>query len=158
MSNAPAHGDDGRELAVPEALRDALGRVSGRGPVVPPAVDEAVLAMARDRFARVRRQRMVLRWVAGAAAAAAAVGMVVWVAERPRSSTLPLQVAVRSQSAAPSPPVGRVTILDAFRLAREIEGGARPAREWDVNGDGFVDRRDVDTLAMQAVSVSKGRV
>jgi len=52
---------------------------------------------------------------------------------------------------------GRVDVLDAFQLARELKqqqslGGGR-----DVNGDGRVDAADVEFLAKQAVTLEKGR-
>ena len=46
---------------------------------------------------------------------------------------------------------GRVDILDAFGLARGLEGTAAPGPEWDLDGNGIVDRRDVDLMAMAAV-------
>ena len=49
---------------------------------------------------------------------------------------------------------GRVDILDAFQLARELESGAKPAA--DLNGDGVVDQRDADLIAARAVRLEKG--
>ncbi len=46
---------------------------------------------------------------------------------------------------------GSVDILDAFRLARLLEGGPVPPKSPDVNADGRVDRADVDAIAMRAV-------
>ena len=51
---------------------------------------------------------------------------------------------------------GRVDILDAFKLARGIEGVERGATEWDINGDGVVNREDVDYVAFKAVRLDKG--
>ena len=51
---------------------------------------------------------------------------------------------------------GQVDILDAFALARELKTGAHPRPQWDINGDGVVDERDVATLAARAVSLGKG--
>ena len=51
---------------------------------------------------------------------------------------------------------GKVDILDAFALARELRTGVRPTPQMDLNGDGVVDERDVATLAAQAVSLGKG--
>ena len=53
---------------------------------------------------------------------------------------------------------GRVDILDAFALARRIEEGGESSRRWDLNEDGAVDRRDVDAIAMAAVSLERGRI
>jgi hypothetical protein len=51
---------------------------------------------------------------------------------------------------------GRVDILDAFTLARRIEQANNIKSEWDINGDGQVDRSDVDTVALAAVRLDKG--
>ncbi len=51
---------------------------------------------------------------------------------------------------------GRVDILDAFKLARHIESDARPDARWDINGDGLVNRTDVDNVARAAVRLDKG--
>jgi hypothetical protein len=58
---------------------------------------------------------------------------------------------------------GRVDILDAFKLARQIESAGRTEanlslREqgWDMNGDGLVNRNDVDLVASAAVRLDKG--
>ena len=49
---------------------------------------------------------------------------------------------------------GRVNILDAFVLARHVESAAVPRGQWDLNGDGLVDRNDVDLVAMAAVALN----
>ena len=51
---------------------------------------------------------------------------------------------------------GQVDILDAFALARQLKAGTHPGADWDVNGDGVVDERDVAALAARAVSLGKG--
>jgi hypothetical protein len=51
---------------------------------------------------------------------------------------------------------GRVDILDAFQLARQLQTGQKPAAGLDLNGDGVVDWRDVEVLATRAVHLEKG--
>jgi len=51
---------------------------------------------------------------------------------------------------------GRVDIIDAFRLARHIESASPTKRKWDINGDGLVNRDDVDKVALAAVRLNKG--
>ena len=51
---------------------------------------------------------------------------------------------------------GRVDILDAFKLARDIESAEKAEMKWDINGDGFVNRSDVDFVAFAAVRLDKG--
>jgi hypothetical protein len=49
-----------------------------------------------------------------------------------------------------------VDILDAFKLARQIESAGPTEKNWDINGDGLVDRHDVDMVAFAAVRLDKG--
>jgi hypothetical protein len=49
-----------------------------------------------------------------------------------------------------------VDILDAFALARQLKSGLVPGPGQDINGDGVVDERDVETIAAQAVRLQKG--
>jgi hypothetical protein len=49
---------------------------------------------------------------------------------------------------------GRVDILDAFQLARELKSGKAP--KMDLNADGHTDASDVEVLARRSVSLEKG--
>src|SRR5262249_50669792 len=51
---------------------------------------------------------------------------------------------------------GRVDVLDAFALARELKSKTHPGPQLDINRDGVVDEKDVETLAARAVSLGKG--
>jgi|ERR1051326_532494 hypothetical protein len=51
---------------------------------------------------------------------------------------------------------GKVDILDAFVLARKLQGIRISDPRLDVNGDGVVDRRDIETIAAHAVSLNRG--
>ena len=53
---------------------------------------------------------------------------------------------------------GKVDVLDAFFLARQIKNGGPLDLKWDVNGDGVVDQRDVDWIASKAVSLERRAV
>jgi hypothetical protein len=49
-------------------------------------------------------------------------------------------------------------IVDAYRLARRLDAGEKPSpREWDRNGDGVVDRKDVETIARACVALGGER-
>jgi hypothetical protein len=50
---------------------------------------------------------------------------------------------------------GRVDILDAFFLARQIEKQLELQSQWDVTGDGTINQKDVDAIASTAVRVRK---
>jgi hypothetical protein len=51
---------------------------------------------------------------------------------------------------------GRVDILDAFLLARQLQSGDNPGSSLDLNGDGVVDHRDAESIAAKAVKLEKG--
>ena len=51
---------------------------------------------------------------------------------------------------------GRVDILDAFALARQLKQGGASSLQLDVNGDGVVDDRDVTAIAARAVKLERG--
>ena len=50
---------------------------------------------------------------------------------------------------------GRVDILDAFALARELQKKGSVGVHTDFHGDGVVDDRDVELIAIHAVSLGK---
>ena len=127
----------------PDGLTADLSRLYRRPVAVPPAVDEAILAHAVRQAAKVRRMRVLLRWGGGIAAAAAMILVAI--------RLLPSHPPAFNAS-------GRVTILDAFTLARQLQNGAKPDKSWDVNGDGVIDQKDVDALAAKAVQLPKGGV
>ena len=52
---------------------------------------------------------------------------------------------------------GRVDIRDALAMARRLRTGGLPPGEWDLSGDGIVDRADVDRIARAVVAVEGGR-
>ena len=134
------------ETSAPRKLVEDVRALYGTRVAVPAHVDDAVLRMAQRRFARRRRLARALRWgVAGVAAAAVLLALIFWPGLRPAD-------AIREDIDRN----GRVDVLDAFTLARSIEAPDGVKKEWDLNGDGVVDRRDVDTVALAAVSLKRG--
>jgi hypothetical protein len=136
---------------LPERLVEEL-RGLQPGLTVPAEVDRAVLGEARAGYARRRRFWLAARAVgaASAAAAAAVVVLVLYLDHRKKASA---PVAATQAIAGDVDGNGRVDILDAFVLARKVEAKAQAAKGDDVNGDGVIDRRDVDAVAGMAVSV-----
>src|SRR6185503_17586917 len=99
----------------------------------------------------------------GATAAAAAAVAIAVVAYRDRghSGRAPLAATRGVTPSAAQGDVdgnGRVDILDALVLAKKLRDhpGATPRAGEDVNGDGVVDRFDVDAVARLAVRVGAG--
>ncbi|MDM8009282.1 MAG: hypothetical protein QUV05_24335 [Phycisphaerae bacterium] len=125
-------GEDGRlQDHVPQELVGDMRRLHPPGGPVPANVDEAVLAAARARITTRRRAWIVLRRVSIAAtAAAAAVGLAVWIGQGGLQSTPTAEMTVAALT--PADPVtpagpkdidrnGHVNILDAFMLARHLD-------------------------------------
>ncbi|MHC4061462.1 MAG: dockerin type I domain-containing protein, partial [Planctomycetota bacterium] len=172
MATENQHFDENTDLQASQKLSGDLKALFEPHGSVPPEVDRAVM----DKVNRhsVRRRRLLLRWVGPVAAAAAAAVIVFAVMfdggkERKLSeATAPYsenraakQIVALTQRASAAGEIdidgsGRVDILDAFKLARYIRSTDRPEMKWDINGDGLVNRKDVDVLAFAAVRLDKG--
>lgn len=149
----------------PAMFRDDLSVLYQVDQVVPSEVDAAVLGMAERHFATHRRRRLVLRTVAGSlatGAVAASIVLVVWLArgwEQPKAmpgrGELPVAGVVAREDLDGN---SRIDIRDAFLLARRLAMGESPKRQWDLNGDGKVDRADVDAIALAAVRLDEGTI
>jgi hypothetical protein len=122
--------DDPRDPDLPPRLVQDFKSLYQFAVPVPARVDAAILNRARASALKHRRRKLLL-W-AGAAAAAACVAVVTHLTLQPSSRP--------------------VDIVDALKLAHQIEAG----KGRDVNGDGAIDRADVDALAMMAVRLNGG--
>ncbi len=142
MTNPVERND--QDLDLPARLADDLGRLQ-RMPAVPPKVDMAVLASGRLRMRRQRRFALFIRWASAAVAAAAIIAVAIYVVPVAH----PPAAHVIATAARP-------TILDAFGLARQLDQRPVQDKRFDINGDGVVDRRDVDALAKAAVRLEGG--
>ena len=150
---------DTTEVELPEVVTSALKARYGAVPAVSPETDRAILADAqRHLSARVPPVRRYRRWVSwrwaaiGSTIAAASVAMLVWTTQpmSPRSeSPVALQSPLPQTDDNDVDRNGRVDILDAFAIARQIRSGDPRAR--DVNHDGRLDQQDVDLVAREAV-------
>ena len=149
----------------PPKLAAAFGQLRRREVFVPPSIDEAVLNAARRHLAKAKqtrfsRLRQWIIWPSLATGCAALIAMLWTTIYEPAFAREDLNRD------------GRVDILDAFQLARELEADAVGAavadpdpgavsnvsttRALDLNGDGLVDREDVKFIAAQAVKLGKG--
>src|SRR5579862_578557 len=129
-------------------LGRALGGLRKTSVFISSAVDAAVLERARPHLAQMRAERsrrQRTQWLA--LAACVVIAALVAQAVLHRGGTQFAREDLNRD--------GKVDILDAFQLAREIKSGKAPATG-DFNGDGKVDAADVEFLAKRAVSLEKG--
>ncbi len=134
-------------------FKEDLSHLFGSNRKVPPEVDGAILFKAQKHFGRSWRKRL-LRWVGSSAAAAVIIFAVLLnVTDRASYDSLPVAMNAVISDFDKS---GRIDILDAFNLARQIESGAKVSLSYDFNTDGQVDKKDVDWLAGIAVRLDGG--
>jgi hypothetical protein len=139
---------------------------------VPPEVDRAVTDRAYKHFAAMQsgQGKRRIHWAWRIAAAAAVVIFAFSLDLTKQAGPTKQRVSMSKTQAVDIDRNGRVDILDAFKLAKHIET-AGPAerdpilqidrkmgtqKEWDINGDGVIDRSDVDIVARAAVRLDKG--
>ena len=156
---------------LPTAIIDALRELDGPAVLPDPQRDADVLSGARQHLVsatQVDRKRRNLRLffaggAGGAIAAAAMVGLIVWLGN-PFGQNEPIaDMAAMSPTESEAQPVlagdldanGSIDILDAYALAKRIEQG-QPTNEFDLNVDGQIDQRDIDWIANQAVALNTG--
>lgn len=162
MATENQHPDENMNLEANEKLSADLKVLFAPQGAVPPEMDRAIMDRASKHF--VGRRRVPVRWVASAAAAAAVIILVFTLntSDKRTSTQMAERFEVRKMSLAAAemaPDIdrsGRVDILDAFKLARQIKAGEQPSKKWDMNGDGLVNRKDVDFVAFAAVRLDKG--
>jgi len=126
---------------------------------VPPEVDRAVMDRVHKHFARLqsgkgRLQRIHWAWRIAAAAAVIILAFSLDLTKQGGPATDSFSLS--ESQAVDIDRNGRVDILDAFKLAKQIESAGPADTEWDINGDGLIDRSDVDVVALAAVRLDKG--
>ena len=146
--------EDEIEDRVPDLLRSAMMDRYGSVAEVPESVDQAILADARRQLASRVAPRRATRWTGWKMAAVASTIVAACVflfVKSPFTQTgSPKNGVTQVASPRDFDGNGRVDILDAFAMARDIRSG-RTLSMYDVNGDGRQDQSDVDELAKQAV-------
>ena len=136
------------ESALPDAFRSAMK--SRYRPVadVPSETDHVILTDARRHFSTsnplIRRRRFAA-WKLTALASTMAAAAVLFLALSPKSVDGPRETVAQDLDGN-----GRIDILDAFVMAREIRSG-RGKVIHDVNGDGQLDQADINEIAQRAV-------
>jgi len=156
MTEQKKQYDDEMGLGVSSEFSEDLGAIFGPQGPVPAHIDRAVAEAAHRHFDRPQRRLWWVRWAVAAATAAAAV--IVWTVYVPAHRGPVSRVArvAAEMKRADIDRNGRVDIIDAFQLARHIESASPTKQRWDINGDGLVNRNDVDQVARAAVRLNKG--
>ena len=174
MTEKKGHFDEDLGLKMSPKLSEDLNNLFKPQFSVPPEVDRAIMDQAHQhlipRHWRHRIFHHISLWRIAAAAAVIIFAFSLNLTQKPGPSTS-RTVLVKTQ-AVDIDRNGRVDILDAFKLARHIEsaestdkslspvsstGQALGKQEWDINGDGLVDRNDVDLVALSAVRLDKNK-
>jgi anti-sigma-K factor RskA len=159
MTESKEHYDEDLDLRVSPRLSEDLHTFFNPHLSVPPEIDRAIMDRAHQHLVRrqsARGGRRLLRWAASIAAVAAVIILAfsLNLTQKPGPTTTPSFI-VEAQ-AVDIDENGRVDILDAFKLARHVEFSERTKKEWDINGDGLINRDDVDLVAFAAVRLDKG--
>ena len=172
MTEKKEHFDEDLDLRISPKLSEDLNTLFEPQFSVPSEVDRAIIDKVHQRLIpkhwRHRIFHHISLWRIAAAAAVIIFAFSLNLTQKPGPSTS-RTVLVEAQ-AVDIDRNGRVDILDAFKLARHIEsadrtktnlspvssmGQALRKQGWDINGDGLVDRNDVDSVALAAVRLDK---
>ena len=161
MTEEREYFDEDQDLGVSAKLTADLDALFKPQLSVPPEVDRVILDRAGRHFAGRkfaeagrRRLRWLGLWKVAAAAAVVILAFSLNLTNKPEPT---VHRAVLTKAAALDfDRNGRVDILDAFKLARRIELASYTSADMDINGDGLINRGDVDAVAMAAVSLDKG--
>ncbi len=171
MTEKKEHFDEDLDLRISPKLSEDFNALFKPQFSVPPELDRAVMDQANRRLVQRHWRHRIFRhislWRVAAAAAVIIFAFSLNLTQKPGPTTS-RSILVEAQ-AIDIDRNGRVDILDAFKLARHIEsadrtktnlspvsstGQALRKQGWDINGDGLVDRNDVDSVAFAAVSLS----
>jgi len=147
------------DLRIPSKLSADLNALFEPRVGVPPEVDRAVMDRAHKHFTALqsgKSGRLRVHWVWRIAAAAAVVIFAFSLDLTKKPEPTAYRYSLSKTQAIDIDRNGRVDILDAFKLAKHIESAGPAETEWDINGDGLIDRSDVDVVALAAVRLDKG--
>ena len=147
------------EFEVGGEFVEDLKTVYGPRREVPVEIDRAILAEARKHLGKKCSRLRIGRWAVSAAAVAAVVVFAFVHNYDGGGGHIDSEKVAMVDMEAIKEDIdrnGRVDILDAFVLARRVEGSEGVDLQWDINGDGVVDGKDIDAVAARAVRINKG--
>ncbi len=159
MTEKKGHFDEDLDLRMSPKLSEDLNTLFKPQFSVPPELDRAIMDQANRRLVQRHWRHRIFRhisfWRVAAAAAVIIFAFSLNLTQKPGPTTTSSFI-VEAQ-AVDIDENGRVDILDAFKLARHVEFSERTEKKWDINGDGLVDRNDVDLVALAAVRLDKNK-
>ena len=162
MSDVKNQFDEDADARLPAALQREISALYAVQVPVSPELSGRIIAAAHAHLARPNQFRRALRWGGGIAAAVGAIAAIIAIAVylRPRASQLQPPIARQTPSNSAQPPVvdRRITILEAYKLAKRLESQQPLDLEFDYDHNGRVDRGDVDAIAMKAVELKGGQM
>lgn len=159
MTERKEHFGEDMDLRAPSKLSTDLNALFEPQVGVPPEVNRAVMDRAHKHFAPLQSgkgKHLRIHWGWRIAAAAAVIILAFSLDLTKQTGPATDSFSLNKAQAIDIDRNGRVDILDAFKLARHIESADRTETKWDFNGDGLVDRSDVDVVALAAVRLDKG--
>jgi len=182
MTKRKEHFDEDSDLRIPSKLLADLNSLFEPQIGIPPEVDRAVMDRAYEHFAAKQsvksklwrgrdglasrwhlasgkkqgQDALATHWAWRIAAAAAVIIFAFSLDLTKQTGPATDSFSFSKAQAADIDRNGRVDILDAFKLAKNIESAGPTETKWDINGDGLADRSDVDVVAFAAVRLDKG--
>ena len=168
MTDKNEHFNKDLNLKVSSKLTADIKKLYETKHTIPPGIDRAIIDRAHEHFAgkefaktRTRRFHLVYLWKVAAAAAVIILAFSLDLTQGPKVEQ---SGYVQANKAIVVADVqnndidrnGRVDILDAFTLAKQIKSEKYNKTECDINGDGLVDNKDIDAIALAAVRLDKG--
>jgi hypothetical protein len=159
MTKRNDHYDGDSDLRIPSKLSADLKALFEPQVGVPPEVNRAVMDRAHKHLVPLqssKQKRLRIHWGWRIAAAAAVIILAFSLDLTKQPEPTMDSFSLSKAQAEDIDRNGRVDILDAFKLARHIESAGHTEKEWDFNGDGLIDRSDVDMVALAAVRLPKG--
>ena len=159
MTERKEHFDKDLDLKISSKFSNDLKALFEPQRGVPPEVDRAVMDRAHKHFVQMQPgkvKRLRIHWAWRIAAAAAVIIFAFSLDLTKQGGPTTDSFSISETRAADIDRNGRLDILDAFKLAKQIESAGPADTELDINGDGLIDRGDVDVVALAAVRLDKG--